>query len=288
MKQKSILYLILLGSMIAAFFLFTGGITDSNNEGAPVLSSFTIGTSSPVIYAKIPFSILAFNDHYKESDDHCVVTYNTARDLVGSLVITQGATVVNSSNFYFVSETGEKGKGKGFTGTFVDTVIINNAGTYTATAKFYDSQATQTKNTSTLTMTFTVGDGSEIPLSAGTYRLSTFTAACASSTQPPYTYTNTSASNTLVINPDGLTASLNINMQMGSNVLTQYPCLGDSSYNYNASGNFSVVKENGVKYLKIEYENSAFVNFNFSYDGTNLTLNYSKNGSNYVLNFVKQ
>jgi hypothetical protein len=75
---------------------------------------------------------------------------------------------------------------------------------------------------------------------------------------------------------------------MGSNVLTQYPCLGDSSYNYNASGNFSVVKENGVKYLKIEYENSAFVNFNFSYDGTNLTLNYSKNGSNYVLNFVKQ
>jgi hypothetical protein len=283
MKQKSIFYLILLGSMILTFFMFTGGITDTTyNFAAPTLSSFAVGTSSPIIYDKLPFSISALNHHYKHN---CDDEYYTARDLVGSLTITQGTAVVDTSSFIFVSETG--GDKNGYTGSFADSVVMNNAGTYTATATFYDSQDPD-KEKSTMTLQFTVGLGSEIPLSAGTYQLSTFTAACASSTQPPYTYTNTSASNTLVINPDGLTASLNINMQMGSNVLTQYPCLGDSSYNYNASGNFSVVKENGAKYLKIEYENSAYVNFNFSFDGTNLGLNYSKNGSNYVLNFVKQ
>ena len=286
MKQKSIFYLILLGSMILLFFMFTGGITSYRDYiGAPTLTKFTLATASPVIYTKLPFSIIAHNTSTK--DDGCDHTdFLTTRDLVGSLTITQGTTVVHSSSFIFMSEYGDKRDG-GFFGTFVDTVILNNVGTYTETATFYDiydSVKTKTKET----LTFTVGDGSEIPLSAGTYKLSTFTAACASSTRSPYTYANTSASNTLVIHPDGLTASLNINMQMGSTVLTQYPCLGDTSYNYNASGNFSVVKENGAKYLKIEYENSAYVNFNFAFDGTNLGLNYSKNGSNYVLNFVKQ
>jgi len=283
MYKKSKIYIFFLTLMIASFFIFTGGITDSTYSfAAPSLSSFAIGTSSPIIYNKLPFSIIAINNHYKHN---CDDEYYTARDLIGSLKITQGATVVDTSNFVFVSETG--GDKTGYTGSFVDSVVMNNAGTYTATATFYDSQDPDKKK-STMTLQFTVSLGSEIPLSAGTYQLSTFTAACASSTRSPYTYANTSASNTLVIHPDGLTALLNINIQMGSNVLTQYPCLGDTSYNYNANGNFSVVKENGAKYLKIEYENSAYVNFNYSFDGTNLGLNYSKNGSNYVLNFVKQ
>jgi hypothetical protein len=283
MNKKSKIYIFFLTLMIASFFIFTGGITDSTYYyAAPTLSSFAVGTSSPVIYDKLPFSIIAVNNHYKHD---CNDEYYTARDLVGSLKITQGATVVDTSSFIFVSETG--GDKSGYSGSFVDSIVINNAGTYTATATFYDSQDPK-KEKSTMTLQFTVGLGSEIPLSAGTYQLSTFTAACASSTLPPYTYPNTSASNTLVIHPDGLTASMNINMQLGSNVLTQYPCLGDTSYNYIASGNFSVVKENGAKYLKIEYENSAYVSFHFSFDGTNLGLNYSKNGSNYVLNFVKQ
>jgi hypothetical protein len=270
--------------MIAAFFMFTGGVTSSStNYGAPSLTNFSLLSASSVIYAKLPFSIQAENKSYKHKD--CDDEYFPARDLVGSLIIKQGATVIGTSSFIFISQAGsDKG---GYTGTFVDTVVINNAGTYTATATFYDSNDPG-KVKSTMTLSFSVGNGSVTPLSAGTYRLSSFTAACASSVLPPYTFTNSSASNNLILNADGITASLNVSMHMGSAVLTQYPCLQDSSYNYSASGNYTVVSNGSSKYFNIEYQPSAFVNFNYTFDGTNLVLNYSKNGSAYILSFVKQ
>jgi hypothetical protein len=284
MKQKSMMYLFLLISMIAAFFMFTGGITSSSpTYASPSLSNFTFIASPAVIYAKLPFSIQAENKSHKHPD--CDDEFFSARDLIGFLVIKQGSTVIATSSFIFVSQSGsDKG---GYTGTFVDTVIINNAGTYTATATFYDSNDPN-KVPSTMNLSFSVGFGSETPLSAGTYRLSSFTAACASSSLAPYTYTNTSASNNLIINSDGLTASLNITMHMGPSVLTQYPCLQDSSYNFSAAGNYSVVSTGSSKFFNIEYQPSAFVNFDYTFDGTNLSLNYSKDGSAYIMSFVKQ
>jgi hypothetical protein len=284
MKQKSMIYLFLLISMIAAFFIFTGGITStSTNYVSPSLTNFSLLSASPVIYAKLPFSIQAENKSYNHKD--CDDEYSSARDLVGSLVIKQGATVIGTSSFIFISQSGsDKG---GYTGTFVDTVVINNAGTYTATATFYDSNDPN-KVPSTMNLSFSVGFGSETPLSAGTYRLSSFTAACVSSTLPPFTFTNTSASNNLIINSDGLTASLNINMHIGYSVITQYPCLQDSSYNFSAAGNYSVVSTGSSKFFNIEYQPSAFVNFDYTFDGTNLSLNYSKDRSAYIMSFVKQ
>jgi hypothetical protein len=287
MKQKSIVYLILLGSIIVAFFMFTGGITDGTN-GIIDLSNFKLNATSPEIYGKLPFSINAFNpNHDKDRDpSKCVDEYYTARDLTGTLEITQqgSSSIISSSSFIFVSETGSNSGG--YTGIFVDTISLNYAGNYIATAKF-TTNTMPGKPASATTLNFTVGNGSVIPLSAGTYRLSTFKAACASG-GGSYTFTNASISNNLIINADGLTASLDINMRMGSNILGQYPCLQDSSYNYSASGNFTVMSNGGSKYFKIEYQNSAFVTFDYSFDGTNLSLGYSKNGSNYELKFIKQ
>ncbi|RPI01800.1 MAG: hypothetical protein EHM64_15145 [Ignavibacteriae bacterium] len=286
MKNKSAVYLILLGLMITTFFMFTGGITDQSdlNYRAPTLSNFTIGSSSPVIYARLPFKISAKNESYERKD--CKKEdYYSARNLIGTLTITQGTAVIQKSDFIMLSEEGSSGEG--YTGTFVDTVVMNSVGSYTATASFYDVYDTLQANT-TATLTFTVGVGSEIPLSAGTYSLSTFTARCVSGANPPFTYTNTSSSNSLVINGDGLTASMGINMQFGANVLAQYPCLENSSYSYNATGGFSVVSNGSSKSFTIEYQSSAFATFNFTFDGTNLTLNYSKNGSDFELKFVKQ
>jgi len=278
------IYLFLLISMITAFFMFTGGVTStSTNFVSPGLTNFSLLSASPVIYAKLPFSIQAENKSYEHKD--CDDEYYSARNLTGSLVIKQGSTVIATSSFIFVSQSGsDKG---GYIGTFVDTVVINNAGTYTATATFYDSNDPN-KVPSTMNLSFSVGFGSATPLSAGTYRLSSFTAACASSSLAPYTFSNTSASNNLIINADGLTASLNIHMLMGSSVLTQYPCLQDSSYNFSAAGNYSVVSTGSSKFFSIEYQPSAFVNFDYTFDGKNLSLNYSKDGSAYIMNFIKQ
>jgi hypothetical protein len=285
MKQKSILYLILLGSMILAFFMFTGGVTGLADTvyNAPDLSDLILTNSTPVIYDRLPFRIQATNNSHKDKD--CKDEYYSTRELIGSLVITQGNKVVVDTTRFILAGESQSAAGKAYTGTFVDTLTMNNPGTYTATAIFYNSNdPLQPKSTKTLT--FTVGVGSVIPLTAGTYQLKTFTAQCASG--GTYSYTNTASTNNLVINSDLVSASLNITMQMGASAFSQYPCLQDSSYNYNASGNYSIGLENGIEYFRIEYQNSAFVNFNFSYDGTNLTLNYSKNGSNFVMTFVKQ
>jgi hypothetical protein len=90
MKTKSIIYLFLLISMIAAFFMFTGGVTTGGTYyNAPSLTSFNLLSASPVIYAKLPFSIQAENKSYKHKD--CDDEYYSARDLTGSLVIKQGS-----------------------------------------------------------------------------------------------------------------------------------------------------------------------------------------------------
>ncbi|RPI01892.1 MAG: hypothetical protein EHM64_14980 [Ignavibacteriae bacterium] len=289
MKNKSAVYLLLLGLMITAFFIFTGGITDSSSGVSDVilLSNFSLKAASPEIYAKLPFSIEAYNPrHDKEKDPNkCVDEYYTARDLSGTLEISQQGSnaVVGSSSFIFVSEAGNKSDG--FTGTFVDTISINNPGNYVATAKFSNNSISGGGLTTSI-LNFTVGAGSKTALAAGTYRLSTFKATCASGGS--YTFSNAAASNSLVINADMVSASLNMDMRFGPNVKAQYPCLQDSSYNYSASGNFSVLTSGSSQSFKIEYENSAFVTFDFTFDGVNLILNYSKNGSSYEMSFVKQ
>ena len=287
MKQKSIVYLLLLGMTIAAFFMFTGGITDNKDDTTtpPSLSNFTLKAAAPVIYAKLPFEIQAFNNRTTYNSSACKDEYYTTRDLVGSLVIKdQGSnTIVDSSEFIFVSEDG--GEFRGYTGVFADTVSLNYTGNYTATARFYNSLDTL-KSSSISTLNFSVGAGSAIQLSPGTYQLSSFSATCTSG--GTYTYTNSSASNKLVINADRISAALNIQMTMGASALAQYPCLKEATYNYNASGNYTIGSNNGSQYFRIEYENSAFVNFNFSFDGINLSLNYTDNGSSYSMSFVKQ
>jgi hypothetical protein len=286
MNKKSKIYIFFLTLMIASFFIFTGGITDSTVSGVPTLSDFAMKTSSPAIYVKIPFSIHAVNTQKEENSSNCHKEYQTSRDLSGTLEIRQSGSnaLISKSDFIFVSETGDKTNG--FTALFVDTISVNYTGNYKAIARFGLGENLQDNEAAKDSINFIAGSGSAIPLTAGTYRLKTFTAQCASG--GTYTYTNSAATNNLVINSDLISASLNITMLMGTSALSQYPCLQDSNYNYNASGNYSIGLENGSEYFKIEYENSAFVNFNFSYDGKNLTLNYSKNGSIYVMNFVKQ
>ena len=106
MKQKSMIYLFLLGSMIAAFFMFTGGVTSS---------SPTLCFSKPFQFYlhelllqlsmhKLPFSIQAENKSYRHKD--CDDEYSTARDLIGSLVIKQGATVVGHRALSLSVESG--------------------------------------------------------------------------------------------------------------------------------------------------------------------------------------
>jgi hypothetical protein len=225
---------------------------------------------------------LAFNSSYDKPK--CDKEYSTARDLIGTLVIRQGSTIIDSSNFIFVSETGSKSSG--YTGTFVDSVILNNTGTYTATATFYEV-TDPAKQKSVATLSFTVGVGSAIPLSAGTYKLSSFTAMCVNSVAK-YTYNNVLDTNKVILNADGVTASMSMDINIAPSTLALYPCLDTTSYSYSASGNYSVFISQGNEYFKIEYQNSAFVNFNFTFDGTNLTLNYSKNGSDFELKFIKQ
>jgi hypothetical protein len=301
MKRKSIIYLILLVSLTAMFFLFTGGIFDpSPIEAFDPPYIYSLGNTNPIFYYeqsgqplvihdKIPFYCEVFNRHYTNTNScYSENDYFSARDLVGTLEIKQGTTtIVQPSSFIFSSNSLYRGlSGYGSDGLFTDTISLNEPGSYTAIVNFRDSKNPQIVWT-TQSMTFTVGLGSETPVSAGTYRLSSFTAQCSAGSKP-YTFTNTLASNNLVLNQNG-TASLNINMHMGAQVYSQNPCLGDSIYNYNASGTYTISKDLSGKYFQIEYQNNTYITYHFSYDGTNLTLNYSKkDGSSYVMAFVKQ
>lgn len=288
MKHTSILYLGLLGSMLAAFFMFSGGITDANGDStyiAPTLSNFTLNTAPAAIYARLPFRITAINESHEYDKSACRDVYFTARDLVGKLAITQGSALIDTTDFTFVSETGDDHSG--FTGTFADTIVINLPGTYTATVTFYDSNDPG-KAKSTSTLTFTVGAGSETPLAAGTYKLMTFAATPAPGSGTPYAYTNNTTTNTVTILQDGHTASMAINLQFGDAVLAAHPYLQQSAYTYNATGEYSIVNSGSGKAFKIEYEDSAYLIFNFTFDGSTLTLNYSNNGTAYVMTFVKQ
>ncbi|MGE5313166.1 MAG: hypothetical protein ACM3Q4_00570 [Acidobacteriota bacterium] len=290
MKRKSTIYAGMLGALIAAFFMFTGGITSSViTAGKPVLSEFTLATASPVIYGKLAFKIYAKNTTIDEDD--CArpkQQYQTARDLSGTLIITRGNVVVDSTNFTMAVETGDKENG--FTGIFVDTTVINTPGTYTATALFYDTMNGRSRDslTATSTMTFTVSTGSETPLIAGTYRLESFTAMPTSGSGAPYRYTNSSSSNILTINEDGHSAKLDINMQLGADAIATYPYLEQSSYVYSATGEYRIIRNGSSTAFRIEYEKSAFVTFDFTFDGMLLTLNYSKNGTSYVMKFMRK
>lgn len=290
MNRKSYSYLALLFVLLGSFFVFTGGVRNSNDYfEAPTINTLKVdgtdlstlsGNFSGSIFTSYTFEADATGGIVTSESGNCIIEEtSTPVSVSGELIITRNDTVIVD-----VSNIQSSTPGTQTSAVFSQSVSFNQAGTYVG--KWIVGSTSPNMSTDK-SFTFTITNGSFAPIALGKYALTSVSATCTSSG----TYTS---SDPLVLNNSALTISsgtelsFHSNIVLGSTVTARYTCL-KNEYKFDMNGKYSVVKSGANTYtFTVNYKDNASVPFVCTYTATTINLaGYDPDGNQFAYVFTK-
>lgn len=296
--KRSIKYFGLLSILLVSFFLFSGGITDSQADLGPFINppdiiDFKIVPANPSVYNEVTFEATVVNRSGKIEEDNCNKNsgkYKTTGDtpdmLKSEITIIKAVsdTIINKKPFTYSPKVGSN---------FYYKHSFSSAGTYKVISKFISTGIVKTKQESDTTIkvsevTVVLGSGT-IELLPGTYKLSGFRHISVSNSAPFETNDPAVLGNSTLTIDSRNNASLKADVKFDASTKASYPAL-NNNYKFDVSGKMSITKEPGTnKYaFRILYNDNVYATFDYTYDGTEFKLGYADDKKNqYIMTFRK-
>ena len=287
--SQNLKYILLIIGLLISFFVLTGGITSSGDEGdypaAPIINSFTITPSAPSLYQSVEFkadvTASSYEIEYDDCDKENEYYYENADDLTASIKILKGEEVIIDDVFELSSQNTLN-----HSGIFTYNTSFSSIGDYTVIATFTSTEY-GADSSSTITMNFTVTLGDGQPLMPGRYNLTRFYAKC-NEVASAFEMTTGLEGNYFEIDST-YTATLNIDFSLDNEVIVNHPCLSNAQYNFEVSGKILIVEEGEHSYMKIEYNDDIYAIFDFEFNESIMQLGFVDEDNNeFKLTFQKE
>ncbi|MCU7496525.1 MAG: hypothetical protein HF314_07760 [Ignavibacteria bacterium] len=280
MYKTNVKYLCLLTVIIAGFFIFTGGVTSTENDVtynnfAPQIDDVSASSSPAQIYDKVTFNALVQNKSYEHNSCNNTNTPSSPEKLNSKITILKGSETIATGQYTYKTN-------------FTFDYVFSFPGQYTVISEFTSSNEGDNK-TSTKTITLDVKEGSITTLQPGTFTLVNFKHISTSNPTPFEVNGAAALGNSYLTIKGDNTASMHTNATFDPSVVRNYPAL-TQNYKYDVSGKWVIEKNpnTGLYEFRIEYNNSVYAAYNYTYNGSTMTLSYKdKNNNEFILTFSK-
>lgn len=282
MYKINIKYFCFLAVAVVGFFVFTGGVTSSTyNIIAPQIDAITPSSSSPQIYDRVTFTAMVTNLSKEEDKCNHKQSDMATGDLSSRIIIMKGTDTIATGKYTYQTN-------------FTYDYVFSFPGDYTVISEFTSSSAgysggNNDSKTSSKTISLSVKEGSIPTLQPGTFTLVGFKHISTTNSTPFEINGAQALGNSNLTIRGNNTATMHSNVTFDAAAIKNYPALAQN-YKYDVTGKWVIERNTatGLYDFRIEYNNSVYAAYNYTYDGSLMNLSYKdKDKNEFTLRFSK-
>jgi hypothetical protein len=280
MHKTNIKYFCFLAVAVVGFFVFTGGITGSSYDiFPPQIDAITTSSTSPQVYDRVTFTAMVTNSS-KEIDDCTKKSSSMSPDNLSSrVIIMKGTDTISTGQYTYHMQT-----------NFTYDYVFSYPGEYTIISEFTSSASGYNNTeTSSKTISLSVKEGSIPTLQPGTFTLVGFRHISTTNSTPFVVNGAQALGNSYLTIRVNNTATMHTNVTFDAASVKNYPAL-TQNYKYDVTGKWLIERNaaTGLYDFRIEYNNSVYAAYNYTYDGSMMNLSYKdKDNNEFTLTFSK-